>query len=254
VVINDSMAKKFWPNQDPIRQVITLDTVPGEEKPRKIIGIVGDVRQYASRIEPGAEIYAPYLQQPRQTPSMFTETRLHKSLVVRTSVEPETLAENLRRSVSDMDRASPVFGVSNMSTMVLNSTTGERFFAQLLSGFAGVALLLAAIGIYGVISYSVVERNHEIGVRLALGAQAKQVVWLMLREALILSLLGVAIGLAISFVTASTIATSLYGVRPYDPLTWSLVSLLLVGVTLSSSYVPGRRATRVDPLVALRHE
>jgi predicted permease len=254
VVINDSMARKFWPNQDPIGRMIMLETVPGEERPRKIIGVVGDVRQYTSRIDPGPEIYAPYLQQPMQTPSMFTETRLHKSLVVRTSGDPGSLAENLRRTVSDMDRASPVFGVSNLSTVVLNSTMDERFFAQLLGGFAVVALLLSAIGIYGVISHSVIERNHEIGVRLALGAQAKQIVWMMLREALILSLLGVAIGLAVSFVTASMIATSLYGVRPYDPLTLSLVSLILVGVTLSSSYLPGRRATRVDPLVALRHE
>jgi putative ABC transport system permease protein len=254
VVINDAMARKFWPNQDPIGQVITLETVPGEEKPREIVGVVGNVKQFASRIDPGPEIYASYLQQPKQSPSLYTETRLHKSLVVRTSSESQSVIDSVRSTVAGMDRDSPVFGVTTVRNVVLNSTTGERFYTQLLGSFSITALLLAAIGIYGVISYSVLERSHEIGVRMALGAQSKQVLRLMLKEGLILSSLGVALGVAVSFAATPLIAAFLYGVKPYDLLTWSLVSVFLMGVTLVATYIPGRRATRLDPMVALRHE
>jgi putative ABC transport system permease protein len=254
VVINEAMARKFWPNQDPIGQLITLDTVPGEEKPREIVGVVGNVKQFASRIDPGPEIYASYLQQPKQSPSMFTETRLHKSLVVRTGFESPSLIDSVRNTVAGLDRNSPVFGITTVRNVVLNSTTEERFYTQLLGSFAITALLLAAIGIYGVISYSVLERSHEIGVRMALGAQPKQVMRLMLKEGLILSSLGVAFGVAASFAVTPLIAAFLYGVKPFDLLTWSLVSVFLIGVTLVATYIPGRRATRLDPTVALWHE
>jgi putative ABC transport system permease protein len=254
VVINDAMARKFWPNQDPIGQVVTLDTVPGEERPRQVVGVVGNVKQFASRVDPNPEMYVPYLQQPKQSPSMFTETRLHKSLVVRTNSESETLTDSVRKTVAEIDKQSPVFGMTTVRNVVLNSTTGERFYTQLLGSFSIVALLLAAIGIYGVISYSVVERSHEIGVRMALGAQSGQVLRLMLKEGVTLSALGVAIGVAASFATTPLISVFLYGVKPYDPLTWSLVSVFLMAVTLVATYVPGRRAARVDPMVALRHE
>ena len=254
VVINEAMARKFWPNQDPIGQVITLDVVPAEEKPREIVGVVGNVKQFASRIDPGPEIYASYLQQPKQSPSLFTESRLHKSLVVRTSFESQSLIDSVRSTVAGMDRDSPVFGITTVRDIVLNSTTVERFYAQLLGTFAITALLLAAIGIYGVISYSVLERSHEIGVRMALGAQSKQVLRLMLKEGLILSSWGVALGVAASFAATPLIAAFLYGVKAYDLFTWSLVSVFLIGVTLVATYIPGRRATRLDPMVALRHE
>ena len=254
VTINDAMARKFWPSQDPIGQMITLDVVPGEEKPREIVGVVGNVKQFASRIDPGPEIYASYLQQPKQSPTLFTETRLHKSLVVQTSFESQSLIDSMRSTVAGMDRDSPVFGITTVRNVVLDSTTVERFYTRLLGSFALTALLLAAIGIYGVISYSVLERSHEIGVRMALGAQSKQVLRLMLKEGLMLSSLGVAFGVAASFAATPLIAAFLYGVKAYDLLTWSLVSVFLMGVTLVATYIPGRRATRLDPMVALRHE
>jgi ABC-type antimicrobial peptide transport system permease subunit len=228
--------------------------VPNEERSREIIGIVGDVKQFASDFDPQPEIYAPYLQQPKQSPSMFTETRLHKNLVLRTSFESKGLIDNLRKTVAELDKNSPVYGITTVRQVVLNSTTVERFYTQLLGGFAVVALLLAAIGIYGVISFSVVERNHEIGIRMALGAQRQQVIGLMLKEGLILSLLGAAIGVGASFAATPLIRAFLYGVKPYDPLTWSLVSLFLVSVTIVAIYVPGRRATKIDPMVTLRRE
>jgi predicted permease len=254
VVINQAMAHKFWPNQDPIGQVITLDTVPDEERPRQIVGVVGNVKQFFSGMDPRPEIYASYLQQPKKTTSDFTETRLHKSLVVRTRFESKSLIDSVRNTVAEMDKDSPVFGITTVRDVVVNSTTGERFYTQLLGSFAIVALLLAAIGIYGVISYSVLERSHEIGVRMALGGQPRQVLQLMLREGLILSSLGVAIGVAGSFAATPLIAAFLYGVKAYDLVTWSLVSVFLMGVTLLATYIPGRRATQVDPMVALRCE
>jgi putative ABC transport system permease protein len=254
VVINQAMARKFWPNHDPVGQVITLDTVPNEERPREIVGIVGDVKQFASGYDPQPEIYAPYLQQPKQSPPMYTETRLHKNLVLRTSFESKSLIDSLRRTVAELDKSSPVYGITTVAQVVQNSTTGERFYTQLLGGFAVVALLLAAIGIYGIISFSVLERNHEIGIRMALGAQRLQVLGLMLKEGLILSLLGVVIGVGASFAATPLIRVFLYGVKPYDPLTWSVVSVVLVGVTIVATYVPGRRATKVDPMLSLRRE
>jgi predicted permease len=254
VVINEAMAHRFWPSQDPIGQVITLDTVPDEERPRQIVGVVGNVKQFASGVDPGPEIYASYLQQPKQSPSMYTETRLHKSLVVRTSFESKPLIDSVRNTVAEMDKDSPVFGITMVRDVVLNSTTGDRFYTQLLGSFAIVALLLAAIGIYGVISYSVLERSHEIGVRMALGGQSRQVLQLMLKEGLILSSLGLAIGVAGSFAATPLIGAFLYGIKAYDLVTWTLVSLFLMGVTLLATYIPGRRATQVDPVVALRCE
>ena len=254
VVVNDAMARKFWPNQDPIGQVITLDTVPDEERPREIVGVVGNVKQFSSAMDPRPEFYASYLQQPKKTPSMYTESRLHKSLVVRTSLPSKSLIDGVRQTVADMDKDSPVFGITTVRDVVVNSTTFERFIMQLLGSFAFVALLLAAIGIYGVISYSVLERSHEIGVRMALGGQSRQVLQLMLKEGLILSSLGLAIGVAGSFAATPLIAAFLYGVKAYDLVTWSLVSVFLMAVTLLATYIPGRRATQVDPMVALRCE
>jgi putative ABC transport system permease protein len=254
VVINDAMARKFWPNQDPIGQTVRLEVVPPDERPREVVGVVGNVKQFASRVDPEPEMYAPYLQQPKRTPVSYTETRLHKNLIVRTRFETSALTDSVRRTVSDIDRDSPVFGITTLRSVVVDSTTGERFYAQLLGGFALVALTLAAIGIYGVISYSVVERRHEIGVRMALGARSGHVLWLMLKEGLTLSALGVAIGTAASFAATPLISMFLYGVKPYDLLTRSVVSLFLMGTALLATYVPGRRAIQVDPMVALRHE
>lgn len=254
VVINQVMARKFWRNQDPVGQVITFDTVPNEERPREIVGIVGDVKQVASGMDPQPEIYVPYLQQVSQTPSMFTETRLHKNLVLRTSFESQSLIDSLRKTIAELDKSTPVYGITSVRQVVVDSTTWERFYTQLLGGFAFVAILLAAIGIYGVISFSVLERRHEIGIRMALGAQRQQVIGLMLKEGMVLSLFGVVIGVAASFAATPLIKSFLYGVKPYDPLTWSLVSLFLVGVTIVATYVPGRRATKVDPMVTLRQE
>jgi putative ABC transport system permease protein len=256
VVINDAMARKFFPNQNPIGQVITLKTqaLQREERPREIVGVVGNVRQFGLAVNPLPEIYAPYPQQAQHCTPEWTETRLHKSVVLRTSGDPTGLIDSVRRAVMELDKDSPVFGITTVRETVSKSANLERFFTQLLGGFAVVALLLAAIGIYGVISYSVNERRHEIGLRMALGAQSTQVLQLVLKEGFILSLTGVAIGLAGSFGATPVLSNFLYGVKAHDPLTLVLVSLFLVGITILATYIPAFRATKVDPMVTLRHE
>jgi putative ABC transport system permease protein len=252
-VINEAMARKFWPGQDAIGQVITLDTTP-DEQPREIVGIVGNVRQYELAEESQPEVYAPYQQQTTHSTASMAESRVHKSLVIRMSFFSKDMIESVRKTVTELVDDSPVFGITSVEQTVSNSARPESFFAQVLGVFAAVALLLATIGVYGVISYSVSERNHEIGLRMALGAQSGQVLGLVLQEGLTLSLLGVAIGLAASVGVTPVISRFLYGVQAHDPLTLALVSLLLIGVTILATYVPARRATQVDPLVILRHE
>lgn len=256
VVINQAMARKFFPDQNPIGQLITLDNeaLQREERPREIVGAVGNVRQFRLARDSAPEIYAPYPQLARHCNPGQTETRLHKSLVLRTSSESKSFIDSVRRAVTEVDHDSPVFGITTVQETVSESANLERFYTQLLGGFALVALLLAAIGIYGVISYSVNERRHEIGLRMALGAQSTQVLRLVLKEGLLLSLSGIAIGLAGSFGATQVLSTFLYGVQAHDPVTLTLVSLFLVGITMLATYMPAFRATKVDPMVTLRHE
>jgi putative ABC transport system permease protein len=256
VAVNEAMARKFFPDQNPIGQVIMLDNeaLQREERPREIVGVVGNVRQVRLGMEPFPEIYAPYPQQPRHCNPAQTEMRLHKSLVLRTTSESKSFIDSVRRAVTEVDHDSPVFGITTVQETISESANLERFYSQLLGGFALVALLLAAIGIYGVISYSVNERRHEIGLRMALGAQSAQVLQLVLKEGLILSLAGAAIGLAGSFAATPVLSSFLYGVKAHDPLTLTLVSLFLVGITILATYIPALRAAKVDPMVTLRHE
>ena len=252
VVIDETMAHQFWPKQDPIGQMITLDSSP-DERPRQIVGIVGTVKRgQLARDYPQA--YVAYTQLPARTVPRWTEARVHKSLVIRSRFISKELIESVRKTLSELAPDSAVFGTTTVQETVTESARLWSFLSKLLGVFAGVALLLAAIGIYGVMSYSVGERSHEIGLRMALGAQAGQVLGLVLRQAMILSFSGVVIGAAASFLATPLLTRYLYGVKPHDALTLVVVSLLLIGVTLLASYVPARRAAQVDPMEALRHE
>ncbi len=212
---------RLWPNQDPIGQTLTVHTPAayGEERPREIVGVVGNVRQFQLATEPRPEMYVALPQQPAHCSPGLTETRLHKSLVLRTSADSQDLNESVRKATSELVPDSPVFGVQTVQQMVASSATWEKFYSQLLAFFGPAAVLLAAIGIYGVTSYSVSERRHEIGLRMALGAQSAQVLALVLKEELVLSLAGVTIGLAASFGATPLISSFLYGVKAHDPLT-----------------------------------
>ena len=256
VLINEAMARKYWPKGGAVGQVVKLDleAYPAEERPREVVGVVGDVKQFRLGTDPLPEMYAPYLQQARHCTPGATENRLHKSFVVRTNFESRELMNRIRKTVAELDKESPVFGIGTVDETVARSTSSERFYTQLLGGFAAVALILAAIGIYGIISYSVNERNHEMGLRMALGAQAGDVLRLVLKEGLTLAVVGVMIGLVGSLGATPLLAHFLYGVRPHDPLTLTGGALFLIAITLLAIYLPARRATKVDPMVTLRHE
>jgi predicted permease len=252
-VINEAMAKRYWPNQDPVGQVIKFDDSP-DEKPREIVGIVQDVRQF-SLTEPAApEAFVPYQQLSSRIYGGWTEARVHKSIILRTHADPKALMQSMRRIISELAPESAIFGITTVEQTVSQSATDWRFLSQVLELFAAVALLLAVIGIYGVISYSINERRHELGLRMALGAQRGQVLGLVLRQAMVLALIGVVIGIAGSFAATPLMKRFLYGVKPNDPLTLILVSSVLIAVTFVASYLPARRATKIDPMRTLRHE
>jgi putative ABC transport system permease protein len=253
VVINEAMARKFWPNEDPIGREIAFDSSPGE-RPRQIVGIAGNVKQFVLTGESQAQAYVSYEQLPAHTVPGWTESRVHKSLVIRTRSTSAALIENVRRTISVLAPDSAVFGVTTVEKTVSNSARPWTVLSEILGLFAAMGLILAAIGIYGVISYSVSERSHELGLRMALGAQPRHVVRLVLRQALTLSFLGVIVGVAASFAAAPLLAEFLYGVKPHDVLTLLLVSSLLIAVTFLASYIPARHATRIDPTEALRHD
>jgi putative ABC transport system permease protein len=253
VVINEAMAKRYWPNQDPIGQVIKFDDSP-DEKPRQIVGIVRDVKQFSLTMPAEPEAYVPYQQLSSRIYPGWTEARVHKSIVIRTHADPKALMQSIRRIISELAPESAIFGITTVERTVSQSATDWRFLSHILELFAAIALLLAVIGIYGVISYSIGERRHELGLRMALGAQPSQVLRLVLRQAMVLCVTGVAIGLVSSFAATPLISKFLYGVKPNDLLTFVLVSSVLVAVTFFASYVPARHATKIDPMQTLRHE
>jgi len=253
VVINEAMARRFWQNEDPVGRSISFDDSP-EEKPRQIVGIVGNVHQFSLTTPSEPEVYVSYQQLPTHIMSRWTEARIHKSLIVRTHFASKSLMQGVRRTLSELAPESAVFGISMVDQTVSKSAGLWRFLCQILELVAVIALILALVGIYGVISYSVGERTHELGLRMALGAQPSQVLGLVLRQAMVLSLIGVAIGLAGSFAATPLLAEFLYGVKAYDVPTLVLVSSLLMAVTFGASYVPARHATKIDPMRTLRQE
>jgi predicted permease len=253
VVINEAMAKRYWPSQDPIGQVIKFDDSP-DEKPRQIVGIVQNVKQFSLTMPAEPEAYVSYQQLSSRIYPGWTEARIHKSIIIRTHADPKALMQSMRRIISELAPESAIFGITTVERTVSQSATPWRFLSQVLELFAVIALLLAVIGIYGVVSYSIGERGHELGLRMALGAQRGQVLGLVLRQAMVLSLIGVVVGVAGSFAATPLLAKFLYGVKAHDTLTLVLVSSLLMAVTFVASYVPARHATKIDPMQTLRHE
>jgi len=240
VVINEALARKFFPDEDPLGKRIQI----GDQPWHTIIGIVGNVRQTGLHMEPAPEFYQSLLQNP--LPFM--------ALTVRTARDPKTLAADLRSVVRGIDRDQPLFDVKTMEEVVSGSMASRRLTMVLLGSFAVLAILLAAIGIYGVISYMVAQRTHEIGIRMALGAQSRDVMRLIVGHGLTLAVIGIAIGVVASLALTRLLSTLLFGVSANDPSTFLAVSLLLAAVAFIAGYIPGRRATKVDPIVALRFE
>jgi len=241
VIINEALARKYWPNEDALGKRISFD----DSNPKwiTIVGIVGDIRHRGVDLDPKPEIYVPHAQTGYR--GMI--------LTVRSKQDPRSLASAIRREVRTLDPDLPIAHVRTFEEVISDSVAPRRLSVVLLGVFAAVALLLAAVGVYGVMSYLVVQRTHEIGVRMALGAQRRDVLHLVIGHASKLVGLGTAIGLILTLFSTRGLSALLYGVGAFDPITIVFVTLLLAAIALLASYVPALRATRADPMIALSH-
>jgi putative ABC transport system permease protein len=240
VIVNETMARQLWPGESPVgrRFAIWRD----EKFPREVVGVVGATNQTLDK-EPGPQMYVPYAQDP---------TWGSVSLVVRTAGEPTSMAGSVREAIRAVDKAVPTYNLKTMNDVVSTAAGPRRVPMLLLSAFAGVAMLLAMLGIYGVTSYYVTQRTHEIGVRMALGAQIMDVLKLVLWRAMLLALIGIGIGIAGAVAMTRYMTTLLFGVKPIDSITFTGVAIVLAVVVLVACLIPARRAAKIDPLEALR--
>jgi putative ABC transport system permease protein len=247
-VINESMARRYWPNQDALGKRFKWGPADSTRTWHTVVGVVADLKQNNIAADIGPGVYLPIPQMPQ-------DSSIHGFyLAVRTSSDPAAIVSNLRQIVRSLDPEVPLFQVRTMQDVLSESVAPRRFNMLLLAAFAGLALLLASIGIYGVMSYSVSQYTHEIGIRMALGARAADVLQLIVRQGMALVLIGLAVGAAGALALTRVMASLLFDVKPWDPLTLTSVSMLLAAVAFAASYIPARRATRVDPMIALRYE
>jgi putative ABC transport system permease protein len=242
VIVNETMARQLWPGESPIGRRFSIWR--DEKFSREVVGVVGDTKSSLDK-EAESQMYVPYAQDANWG---------SLSLVVRTTGEPTARAGSVRDAVRAVDKAVATYNLKTMNDVVSTSAALRRIPMQLLTAFAGVAMLLAMLGIYGITSYYVTQRTHEIGVRMALGAQIVDVLKLILRRAMLLVVVGVGAGVAGAMVVTRYLAALLFGVKPFDAITFVVVGLGLVLVALLASLIPARRATKVDPLIALRYE
>ena len=238
-VVNEALARHLWPTEDPIGKQLPLFS----DNPT-VVGVVGNARHEGLSQDTEAEFYVPYLQSPGNS----------MQLAVRTAADPDSMVSAVRAQVRDVDPDQPLYHVATLQQVLSESLAPRRFNMLLLGIFAGIALTLATVGIYGVMAFSVTQRTHEIGIRMALGAERRNVLRLIVRQGLRLTLFGVVLGVAGAWALTSFLASFQFGVAPRDPATFVLVSLALVAVSILACYIPARRATRVDPMVALRYE
>jgi len=241
VIINQTMARKFWPNEDAIGKQIK--SVP-DGTVATVIGVVGDAKQYWLEEDQMPQMYASYSQQP----GYFA------TVVIRTRVEPLSLSESVRQALWRVDADQPMWKIRTVEFLVNRSVADRKFLLALMGLFASLALVLTMIGLYGVISYLVKQRTQEIGIRIALGAQVRDILQMVLKQAMFLVLTGVALGLATAWLTTRLIARLLYQVSATDPATFAVIALFLVAVALLACFLPARRASKIDPMVALRYE
>jgi putative ABC transport system permease protein len=239
------MAQQYFQKEDPIGKRIRWAS-DSQISWITIVGVVGDVKHFGLDVPELPGLYSPYTQTSRWKRWM--------SIAARTKANPASMAQALKQEIWKVDSQLPVTKVETMDEMAASSFAARRFNMSLLTLFAGLALVLAAIGIYGVMSYAVTQRTQEIGIRMALGASTTDLLTLIIRNGLLLVIIGVVLGLAGAFALTRLMATLLFGVTPTDALTMAVVSLVLVGVALLACFIPARRASKVDPLVALRYE
>jgi putative ABC transport system permease protein len=244
IIVNEALARRFWPNQDALGKRLGFEEDPGKQVWREVVGIAGNVRHKALETEAMPEVYFPH----QQFPSNFM------NLVVHTASDPASMVSAIRNQVLSIDKDQPVSDVMTMEQRLAKSVASRRFVMLLLGAFSALAVGLAAVGIYGVMAYLVVQRTQEIGVRLALGAQKRDVFKLIVGKGMVLAVIGTAIGLVASLALTRLMRSLLFGVTPTDWLTFVIVSVVLLTVALLACYIPARRATKLDPLIALRYE
>jgi putative ABC transport system permease protein len=244
-LVNETMAEELWPGEDPVGKRIKFPGSPRSPQPwRTVVGVVSDVKQYGLDKKEPMQIYLPEAQYPGS----------FMALVVRTSTDPQSMTAAIKNEILAVDADQAVYEIRTMEQLLSDSISLRRFSMMLLIIFAALALTLAAVGIYGVISYSVTQRTHEIGVRMALGAGRRDILRLVIGDGMALTLTGIAIGVAASFALTRLMASLLYGVSATDAAIFISIPAILTGVALGACFVPARRATKVDPMVALRYE
>jgi putative ABC transport system permease protein len=254
IILNETLARHGWPNESPLGKRVALGGARDDSLHwLTIVGVVKDVKQDSWVDAPSDEIYLPF----QQSGEFFTSTARQytaMTVVVRTAVAPSSLANAVQETGRSLDHSVAVSNVVSMENVITDTLWQQRFNLQLIGLFAALALILAAIGLYGVMSYSVAQRTHEVGLRMALGAQRGDVIRMVVRQGMVLALIGVVAGLLGAFAVTRLLASLLFGVTPTDPITFAGVALGLLSVAAVACYFPARRATKVDPLVALRYE
>jgi predicted permease len=239
-IINQEMSEQFWPGSDPVGTSIVLE----KEKPRTIIGVVANIKSNTLDAGPEPEVYLPFAEKPAR----------YVGLVLRSSADPQPLTANVRAVVRGIDPNQPITEVATMQEMIKEFYDRPRFNFTLFGSFAALALTLSLVGIYAVISHSVRRRTNEIGIRMALGARRRNVLFLFMRDGAFVAVAGIALGLLGAYATSRLLASMLFGIPPEDLVTFAAVSIVLMVVCLTATYFPARRAIKVDPMVALRHE
>jgi putative ABC transport system permease protein len=243
-IVNERMARMYWPDGDPVDRRVRVDEGSDEPEWITVVGVVGDSGRTILGAPPRPELYRPFAQRPASG----------MVLVARTAGAPHDAAPMVRDVIRRMDADLPIYDVQTVPEIVHRWLQDDRMLAGFLGLLAALAVSLGAMGLYGVMAFLVVQRTHEIGVRVALGARRPDILWLIIRRCLVLASIGVGVGLLIAAPVGFALATQLYGVSGTDPVALVVVPLALIGVALLAGYVPARRATRVDPMTALRCE
>jgi putative ABC transport system permease protein len=247
VIINETLAARYFASEDPIGKRLDLSGSPKDL--REIVGVVADVRNYGVDAEVKPEVYVPLFQ---SAPGYLSGVTSALTIVLRSTIEPTALGQTLREQVQALDKDQPVSEIKTMEWYLADSMAQRRFNMLLLGVFAGLALVLAAVGIYGVIAYTVTQRTHEMGIRIALGARGADILRLVFSNAIGTTVVGILIGLAAAFGLTRLLQSLLYQVTATDPVVFVTIPLLLLAVAAIATYLPARRAMKVDPITALR--